>query len=96
MNYSNLSYSDRVRYINENKTTNIIYWILSDISGKPNEYFQLVRIRLDLVKSRIYFDANLSLIYSIFELLTSRNVNIESMQLTQLIVELNSFFRKTL
>lgn len=87
--------TDRVRIIKEDKDPIHIYELLSKNFGESiSSLKEKYKVTLDIVKSRVFIEGTSEVIYELFNFLTSRGVEMESVDMNKLRIDLDQFIKK--
>lgn len=86
---------DRVRIIKEDKDSIHIYELLSKNFGESIESLKTkYSVTLDIVKSRVFIDGSSEAIYELFNFMNSRGLELESVDMNKLRIDLDQFVKK--
>lgn len=86
---------DRVRIIKEDKDSIHIYELLSKNFGESIESLKTkYSVTLDIVKSRVFIEGSSEAIYELFNFMNSRGLELESVDMNKLRIDLDQFVKK--
>lgn len=86
---------DRVKIIKEDKDSIHIYELLSKNFGESIESLKTkYSVTLDIVKSRVFIEGSSEAIYELFNFMNSRGLELESVDMNKLRIDLDQFVKK--